>query len=46
MDFSEELKKLGLSKPEIAIYLYLLEQGLSSPPEIIRGTKILRANAT
>jgi len=45
MDFSKELAKLGLSKPEINIYLYLLEQGLSSPIEIIRGTKILRANA-
>lgn len=45
MDFSKELTKLGLSKPEIKLYLYLLEQGLSSPPQIIRGTKILRANA-
>lgn len=45
MDFSKELAKLGLSKPEIIIYLYLLEQGLSTPPEIIRSTKILRANA-
>ena len=45
MDLAEELTKFGLSKPEIKIYLYLLEQGLSTPPKIIRATKILRANA-
>ncbi len=45
MNLTEELAKFGLSKPEIRIYLYLLEQGLSTPPKIISGTKILRANA-
>ena len=41
---NKELKKAGLTKPEISIYLYLLENGLSSPPQISKGSKILRAN--
>ena len=41
---AKELKKAGLSKVEIGVYLYLLEQGLSTPPQIAKGTGILRAN--
>jgi len=44
MDIEKELKKAGLSKPEIIIYLYLLEQGFSSPPQIAKGTNMQRAN--
>ena len=44
MNLEEELKKAGLRKPEIVLYLYLLEKGISSAPELARGTGLLRAN--
>lgn len=44
MDISTQLKNFGLSKSESAVYMYLLEQGLSSPPQIARGTKIAVTN--
>lgn len=44
MELEKQLKKSGLSKPEIGVYLYLLEQGISSPPQIARGTRMKRAN--
>lgn len=44
MTIEEQLKELGLTKSESKIYLYLLEEGLSSPPEIARGTDIARTN--
>lgn len=43
-NISSYLKQLGLSENEIKVYLYLLEQGLSSPPQIARGIKIARPN--
>lgn len=44
MTLHEELKILGLNKSEITVYLYLLEEGLSSPPHIAKGTGIARTN--
>ena len=44
MTIDEQLKELGLTKSESKIYLYLLEEGISSPPEIARGTGIARTN--
>lgn len=45
MDIHPQLKEIGLSPSEGMIYLYLLENGLSSPPQIAKGTKIARTNA-
>jgi len=44
MDLQEQLSHYGLHKSEISIYLYLLGNGLSTPPQISRGTKIARTN--
>ncbi|HEY4509051.1 MAG TPA: helix-turn-helix domain-containing protein [Candidatus Paceibacterota bacterium] len=39
-----DLKEVGLKKNEVKIYLYLLQNGLSTPPQIAKGTGILRTN--
>lgn len=44
MTIEEQLKDLQLTKSESKVYLYLLEQGLSTPPQIARGTGIARTN--
>ncbi len=44
MHISKELKKIGLTRSEIDIYIYLLGQGLSSPPAIAKATGIARTN--
>lgn len=44
MTLNNKLLGLGLSKSEASIYLYLVENGISSPPQIARGTKIALAN--
>lgn len=44
MDLHEELKNFGMNKSQITIYLYLLEEGLSTPPQIAHGTGITRTN--
>jgi len=44
MDLVDSLKKAGLRKPEVVLYLYLLENGASSPPQMTKGTGLLRAN--
>jgi sugar-specific transcriptional regulator TrmB len=44
MDINNELKQLGLHKSEIRVYLYLLENGLSTPPQVAKGTAIARTN--
>lgn len=44
MELEKKLKRAGLSSSEITIYLYLLEQGLSTPSKIGKGTKIERTN--
>ncbi|MBI4599134.1 helix-turn-helix transcriptional regulator, partial [Candidatus Uhrbacteria bacterium] len=35
---------IGLKESEIKIYLYLLEHGVSTPPNVSRGTNIARPN--
>lgn len=40
----ERLLQSGLLESEITVYLYLLEHGISSPPQIAKGTKIARPN--
>ena len=44
MTIAQQLKELSLTKSEIKIYLYLLEQGMTSPPKIAKGTGIARTN--
>lgn len=44
MEIKQQLKTLGLHKTEIAVYLFLLKNGFSSPPIIARETKIARTN--
>lgn len=44
MALNNRLLGLGLGKSEASIYLYLVENGVSSPPQIARGTKIALAN--
>lgn len=44
MTIEQQLKQFGLHKTEIAIYLHLLEEGLSTPPQIAKGTGIARTN--
>lgn len=41
---AEQLKQFGLQGSEISIYLYLLENGVSTPPKIASGTGIARPN--
>lgn len=41
---SEVLKELGLNASEIEVYLFLLENGISSPIDVSKNTKILRTN--
>lgn len=40
----KDLKAIGLKKNESEIYLYILQNGLSTPPQIAKGTGILRTN--
>lgn len=44
MKLEQQLRDLNLNKSEVRVYLYLLEQGLSTPPQIARGTGIARTN--
>ena len=44
MDLNHNLKSIGLNASEITVYLFLLENGLSTPPIVSRGTKIARTN--
>lgn len=41
---NKDLEAVGLHENEAKAYLYLLENGLSTTPQIARGTKILRTN--
>ncbi len=38
------LESAGLSENEIKVYIYLLKEGVSSPAQVARGTKIARSN--
>ncbi|MBP6944690.1 hypothetical protein KBD61_06290 [Patescibacteria group bacterium] len=42
---TDSLHSLGLTKTEAAVYLFLLESGVSTPAHIAKGTGILRTNA-
>ncbi len=42
MNVEEKLKSIGLHKSEIKVYLHLLERGVSTPPQIAKGTGIAR----
>ncbi len=44
MDISNQLKTIGLNQSEITVYLFLLQNGESSPPIVSRETKIARTN--
>ncbi|MDO8625862.1 MAG: helix-turn-helix domain-containing protein [Candidatus Magasanikbacteria bacterium] len=44
MVLQDQLKQLGLNHSEIVVYLFLLENGLSTPPIVSHGTKIARTN--
>jgi HTH-type transcriptional regulator, sugar sensing transcriptional regulator len=44
MNYEEKLAKIGLNKAESLVYLYLLEQGLSTPSQIGKSTGIGRTN--
>ncbi len=39
-----KLQESGLSENEIKVYLYLLENGISTPLQIARGTRVTRTN--
>lgn len=44
MNLNEPLKAIGLNNSEIKVYLFVLEQGASTPPAVARGTGITRTN--
>lgn len=44
MEVIQQLKQFGLNQSEISIYLFLLENGVSTPPIVSRGTSITRTN--
>lgn len=44
MAIPEKLKQMGLLDSEVRIYLYLLEHGVSTPPQIAQGAKMARPN--
>lgn len=44
MQIEQKLKDIGLNSSESAVYVYLLKNGLSSPPQIAKGTRIARTN--
>lgn len=44
MDIRQKLKQIGLTSSESTVYLYLLKNGLSTPPQIAKSTKITRTN--
>jgi sugar-specific transcriptional regulator TrmB len=44
MDIEEKLRKAGLNKNEVSVYLYLLEQGNATPPQVAKSTGIQRTN--
>lgn len=43
-NIENELKTVGFNKNEIEVYIYLLQNGVSTPPQIANGTRILRTN--
>ncbi|HLC70309.1 MAG TPA: helix-turn-helix domain-containing protein [Patescibacteria group bacterium] len=45
MNIEQNLQQFGLNKSETKVYLFLLEHGQSTPPEVALGTKITRTNS-
>lgn len=41
---TSSLKQMGLNGSQIKVYMYLLAEGLSTPPQISKGTGIARTN--
>ena len=44
IEIVKKLKEVGLKQNESEIYLFLLQNGISTPPQISRGTHIARTN--
>lgn len=44
MEVTQQLRQLGLNQSEIKIYLFLLANGVSTPPIVSRQTNIARTN--
>ncbi len=44
MEIQNQLRLVGLNHSEITVYLFLLENGLATPPAVARGTRITRTN--
>lgn len=44
MELQQQLRALGLHQTEIVVYLFLLKNGLSSPPIVSHETRIARTN--
>ena len=44
MTIEQQLSQFGLNQSEIRVYILLLENGLSSPPQVAKGTRIARTN--
>lgn len=44
MDIQTQLQDIGLTKSEGRVYLFLLENGISTPPQIAKATSIARTN--
>ena len=44
MQIEKQLEELGLTESEIRLYLYLLKQGVSTPPQIAKGVGVARPN--
>jgi len=44
MTIKQQLQQIGLTKSESSLYVYLLRHGLSTPPQIAKGTGITRTN--
>jgi sugar-specific transcriptional regulator TrmB len=40
----KQLREVGLKQNEAEIYLFLLQNGVSTPPQIAKGTAIARTN--
>ena len=40
----KQLREIGLKQNESEVYLFLLQNGISTPPVIARGTNIARTN--
>lgn len=44
MTIQTQLREIGLTKSEVTVYLFVLQEGLSTPPQIAKNTGIARTN--